>query len=148
MSAIIIPLQTRILQSREVRSLGQDHKTGEELNDLRIHPLARIIIFSASKLLETTLPDTLCGTSSARFSCSVVSTLCDAVDCSTPGLPVHHQLPEPSQTHVNQAGDVIQPSHPSPPAFNLSHQGLFQSASSLNQVAKVLEFQLQHQSFQ
>ena len=80
-------------------------------------------------------------------------TLCDLMDCSTPGLPVHHQLPELAQTHVHRVGDAIQPSHPllspSPPAFNLSqHQDLFQWASSLHQVAKVLEFQLQHQSFQ
>ena len=75
------------------------------------------------------------------------------MDCSTPGLPVHHQLPELTQTHVHWVGDVIQPSHPlsspSPPAFNLSqHQGLFQWVSSSYQVSKVLEFQLQHQSFQ
>ena len=68
-------------------------------------------------------------------------------------LPVHHQLPELTQTHVHRIGDAIQSSHPlsspSPPAFNLSqHQGLFQGVSSLHQVAKVLEFQLQHQSFQ
>ena len=74
-------------------------------------------------------------------------------DCSTPGFPVHHQLLELAQTHVHRGGDAIQPSHPlsspSPPAFNLSqHQGLFQWVSSLHQVAKVLEFQLQHQSFQ
>ena len=80
-------------------------------------------------------------------------TLCDPVDCSMPGLPVHHQLLELTQTHVHRIGDAIQPSHPllppSPPAFNLSqHQGLFQWISSLHQVAKVLEFQLQHQSFQ
>ena len=72
---------------------------------------------------------------------------------STPGLPVHHQLPESTQTHVHWVGDAIQPPHPlsspSPPALNLSqHQGLFQWVSSLHQVAKVLEFQLQHQSFQ
>ena len=69
-----------------------------------------------------------------------------------PGLPVHHQLLEFTQTHVYRVGDAIQPSHPlsSPsPAFNLcQHQGLFQWVSSLHQVAKVLEFQLQHQSFQ
>ena len=69
-----------------------------------------------------------------------------------PGFPVLHQLLDLAQTHVHRVGDAIQPSHPlsSPsPAFNLSlHQGLFQWASSLNQVAKVLEFQLQHQSFQ
>ena len=57
-------------------------------------------------------------------------TLCDRMECSTPDLPVHHQLPEFTQTHVHQVGDAIQPSHPlsspSPPAFNLSqHQGLF-----------------------
>ena len=70
-----------------------------------------------------------------------------------PGLPVHHQLPEFTQTHVRQVGDIIQPSHPlsspSPPALNLSqNQGLFQRISSSHQVTKVLEFQLQHQSFQ
>ena len=75
------------------------------------------------------------------------------MDCSTPGFPVHHQLPELAQTHVHPVGDVIQPSHsllfPSPPAFNLSqHQALFQWDSSSHCVAKVLEFQLQHQSFQ
>ena len=67
--------------------------------------------------------------------------------------PIHHQLLELTQTHVYQVGDAIQPSHPllspSPPTFNLSqHQGLFQWVSSSYQVAKVLEFQLQHQSFQ
>ena len=65
--------------------------------------------------------------SSAAQSCP---TLCDPMDCSTPGLSVHHQLPEFTQTHVHWVGDAIQPSHPvsspSPPAFNLSqHQGLF-----------------------
>ena len=71
---------------------------------------------------------------------------------STPGLPVHHQLPESTQTHVHQVSDAIQPSHPlsSPsPDFNLSqHQGLFKWASSSHQVARVLEFQPQRQSFQ
>ena len=80
-------------------------------------------------------------------------TLCNPMDYSTPGFPVHHQLPELTQTHVHRVGDAIQPSHPlsspSPPAFDLSqYQGLFQWVSSLHQVAKVLEFQLQHQSFQ
>ena len=75
------------------------------------------------------------------------------MDCSTPGLPVHHQLPEFTQTHGHWVGDAIQPSHPlsspSPPAFNLSqHQSLFKWVSSSHQVAKGLEFQLQHQSFQ
>ena len=79
--------------------------------------------------------------------------LCGPMDCSTPGLPVHHHLPEFTQTQVHWVGDAIQPSHPlsspSLPALNLSqHQGLFQWVSSSHQVAKVLEFQLQHQSFQ
>ena len=72
---------------------------------------------------------------------------------SMPGFPVLHYLPEFAQTCVHWIGDAIQPSHPqsfpSPPAFNLSqHQGLFQRVRSSHQVAKVLEFQLQHQSFQ
>ena len=84
--------------------------------------------------------------------CKSCLTLCDPMDCSTPGLPVHHQLPEFTQTHVHRISDAIQPSpplsSPSPPALNLSqHQGLFQRVSSLNQMAKGLEFQLQHQSF-
>ena len=75
------------------------------------------------------------------------------MDCSMLGFPVHHQLPEPSQIHVHRVSDAIQPSHPllppSPPTFNLSqHQGLFKWVSSSYQVAKVLELQFQHQSFQ
>ena len=74
------------------------------------------------------------------------------MDCSMPGLLVHHQLPEFTQTHIHWVSDTIQPSHPlsSPsPAFNLSqHQGLFKWVSSLHHLAKVLEFQLQHPSFQ
>ena len=96
--------------------------------------------------------------SSVQFSGSVAThvqfslALCDPMDCSTSGLPVHHQLPEPPQTHVHWIGDAIQLTHslssPSP-AFNVSqHQGLFKWFSSSHQVAKVLEFQLQHQSFQ
>ena len=80
-------------------------------------------------------------------------TLCDLMDCSTPGFPVHHQLLEPTQTHIHHVSDAIQPSHPllspSPTSFNLpQHQSLFQWTGSLHQVAKVLDFQLQHQSFQ
>ena len=86
-------------------------------------------------------------------SLSCVRLFVTPTDYSMPGFPVHHQLPEFTQTHVHRVGDAIQPSHPlsssSPPAFNLSqHQGLFQWVSSSHQVAKVLEFRLQHQSFQ
>ena len=82
--------------------------------------------------------------SSVAQSCP---TLCDPMNHSTPGLPVHHQLPEFTQIHVHQVSDAIQPSHPpsspSPSAFNLSqHQGLFQWVNSSHEVAKVLEFQL------
>ena len=88
--------------------------------------------------------------SSVSHSCQ---TLCDPMNHSTPGLPVHHQLLEFTQTHVHWVSDAIQPSHPlsspSAPASHPSkHQGLFQWVSSSHQVAKVLEFQLQHQSFQ
>ena len=88
--------------------------------------------------------------SSVAQSCP---TLCDPMNRSTPGRPVHHQLPEFSQTHVHWVGDAIQPSHslssPSPPAPNPSqHQGLFQWVSFLHEVARGLEFHLQHQSFQ
>ena len=80
-------------------------------------------------------------------------TLWDPIDCSMPSLPVHHQLPELTQAHVHRFSDAIQPPHPlvspSLPALNLSqHQGLFHWVSSSHQVAKVLEFQLQHQCFQ
>jgi len=88
--------------------------------------------------------------SSVTQSCLI---LCNPMDCSRPGFPVHHQLPELAQTYVHWVGDAIQPSHPlsslSPPAFNLSqHQGLFKWVNSSHQVAKVLDLQLQHQSFQ
>ena len=93
---------------------------------------------------------TLSQFSSVPQSCP---TLCNPTNCSTPGLPVHHQLLEFTQTHVHWVGDAIQLSHPlsspSPPALNLSQRkGLFKWVRSLHQVAKVLEFQLQHQSFQ
>ena len=85
--------------------------------------------------------------------CSVAKSLYDPMDCSTPGSPVLHYLPEFVQIHVHWVGDAIQPSHPlsspSPSALNLSqHQGLFQWVGSSRQVAKVFELQLQHQSFQ
>ena len=88
-----------------------------------------------------------------RSFAQLCPTLCEPMNCSTPGLPVHHQLLEFTQTHVHPVSDAIQPSHPlsspSPPAPSpAQHQGLFQSVNSLHEVAKVLEFQPQHQSFQ
>ena len=124
------------------------------------------ILISIFMKLETVYQFTLCWLSltlkvdahiilSHQFSSvtQLCPTLCDPMDCSMLGLLVHHQLLEFTQTHVHWVGNAIQPSHPllfpSPPAFSLSqHQGLFQWVSSLHQVAKVLEFQLQHQSFQ
>ena len=92
---------------------------------------------------------------SVQFSsvAQLCPTLCDPMNRSTPSLPVHHKLLEFTQIHAHWVSDAIQPSHPlsspSPPAPNLSqHQGLFQQVNSSHEVAKVLEFQLQHQSFQ
>ena len=79
-------------------------------------------------------------------------TLCGPTDCSIPDFPVHHQLLELAQTHIHQVSNAIQPSHPlsspSPPAFNLSSIRVFSNESTPHEVAKVLEFQLQQQSFQ
>ena len=91
--------------------------------------------------------------SSVQFSCSVMSDSLKFHESQCTGLPVHHQLLEFTQTHAHRVSDAIQPSHPllspSPPAPNPSqHQGLFQWVNSLHEVAKELEFQLQHQSFQ
>ena len=95
---------------------------------------------------------TVKGFSSVQFSSVAQScpTLCDPMNRSMPGLPVHHQLPEFTETHVHRVSDAIQPSHPlsspSPPAPNPSqHQSLFQWVNSSHKEAKVLEFQLQHQ---
>ena len=108
----------------------------------------------SSKLLLFTLNITI-SQSVSQFSpvAQLCLILCDHINRSTPGLPVHHQLPESTQTHAHQVGDAIQPSQPLsspyPPAPNPSqHQGLFQWVNSSHEVAKVLEFQLQHQSFQ
>ena len=116
-------------------------------NSKRYH--SRIFLFSllSAVTFASTLSTFLCLCGwYIQFSHSVVSDSLRPMDCSTPGLPVHHQLPEPTQTHVHCIGDAIQPSHPllSPsPDFKLSqHQGLFKWVSSSHQVAKVLEFQL------
>ena len=92
---------------------------------------------------------------SVQFSLVAQScpTLCDPMNRSMPGLPVHHHVPEFTQTHVHRVRDAIQPSYPpsspSPPASNTSqHQSLFQQVNSSHEVAKVLEFQLQLHSLQ
>ena len=98
---------------------------------------------------------TTSATAEAMWVVTVVESLshirlCNIVDCSTPGFPVLPYLLEFVQTHVHCLGDAIQPSHPLLPssALNLSqYQGLFQWVSSSHQVAKMLELELQHQSF-
>ena len=100
------------------------------------------------KVRKTTTPF-----SSVQSVTQLCPTCCNPMNCSRPGLPVHYQLPEFPQTHVHRVGDAIQPSHPlwspSPPAPNPSqHQGLFQWVNSSHEVAKGLEFQVQHQPFQ
>ena len=97
------------------------------------------------------LPTVAIRSDQIRSVAQLCPTLCNPMNRSTPGLPVHHQLPEFTQTHAHRVSDAIQPSHPlsspSPPAPNPSqHQGLFQWISSSHEVAKVLEFQLQHHS--
>ena len=104
---------------------------------------------SQSQLKWLSLHACKCTATSVHFSSVAQSgpTLCDSMNPSTPGLPVHHQLPEFTQTHVHRVSDAIEPSHPlsspSPPAPNLSqHESLFQWVNSSHEVAKVLEFQL------
>ena len=131
---------------------------------IKYQNLTRVTAWEGSDIVCTnrTLKSKLCldfssfssNLSSLQFSSVGQScpTLCDPMNRSTPGLPVHHQFQEFTQTHVHWVGDAIQPSHsllsPSPPAPNPSqHQSLFQWVNSSHEVAKVLEFQ-PHQSFQ
>ena len=99
----------------------------------------------------------ICFSASDWIYCFLVDqsspTLWDSMNYSTPGFPVLHQLSELTHTYIHWVSDAIQPSHPlsspSPPAFSLSqHQGLFKWVTSSHQIAKVLELQFQHQSFQ
>ena len=116
----------------------------------------RISLGSDSEKNEVKKPFSSVACWCINCCCSVLKscpTLCNPMDYSTPGSPVLHHLLEFAQTHDHWVGDAIQPSHllspHSLPALNLSqHQGLFKWVSSSHQVAKVLEFQLQHQSFQ
>ena len=131
---------TLMAESKELKSLLMKVKKESKIVGLKFN-------IQKTKIMAPSLPVQF---SSVSQSCL---TLCNPMNHSTPGLPVHHQLLESAQTHVHQVGYAIQPSHPllspSPPALNLSqHQGLFKWVSSSHQVAKVLEFQHQHQSFQ
>ena len=89
--------------------------------------------------------------SSVQFTQSCL-TLCDPMDCSMAGFPVHHQLLELAQTHVHRVGDAIQSSHPllypSPPTFNLSQSGSFLMSQFFTSGGQNIQLQLQHQSFQ
>ena len=140
------------------------HSKGASLSTLSTSSLEYLSFPLISDMLENIQQLTFWGLKPPRFSICLLwkgntlsvqfsPTLCDPVEHSTPGFPVHHQLLELVQTHVHWVSDAIQPSHPlsspSPPTFNLSqHQGLFQWVSFSHQVAKVLELLLQHQSFQ
>ena len=122
------------------------------LCDLFMNFVALIFVFCPGFILNLFLISTGYSVqfSSVTQSCP---TLCNPMNCSMPGLPVHHQLLKFTQTHTHWVGDNIQPSRPlsspSPPALNLSqHKGLLKWVSSPHQVAKVLDFQLQHQSLQ
>ena len=114
------------------------------------------IIFGQYKNRSTTISCELSMRSLCLQFSSVAQSclkICNPMNRSMPGLPIHHQLLESTQTHAHWVGEAFQPSHPlsspSPPALNLSqHQGLFKWVSFSHQVAKVLEIQLQHQSFQ
>ena len=147
------PLVTQLVKNLpakagDVRDTGSIFRSGRSPRVQNANPLQY-------SCLENSMDRSLAGYSPVQFSSVAQScpTLYDPMDCSMPGVPVHRLLLELAQTHVHRVGDAIQishpPSSPSPPAFSLSqHQGLFQGVSSSHQVAKVLEFQLQHQSFQ
>ena len=116
--------------------------------DTYMHPMFIVALFILVKIWRQ--PKYPFQIRSVTQSCLI---LCNPMNRSTPGLPVHHQLTEFAQTHVHRVSDAVQQSHPlsspSPPAPNPSqHHSLFQWVNSSHEVAKVLEFQLQHHSFQ
>ena len=131
---------------------GLDHKRWTIIRyHLRVHWPHQLFsnTFSVSFFMNLTLLKSSVQFSSVSQSCL---TFCDPMDFSMTGLPVYHQLPEFTQTHVHWVAEAIQRFHPlssSPsPAFNLSqHQGIFPRISCSHQITKILEFQLQHQSF-
>ena len=110
-------------------------------------------LYSIKTLLNTVIDFAFVQFSKYSSVVQLCPTLWDLKDCSTPGLPVHHQIPEFTQTHVHGVSDAIQPSHPlsspSPPALSLSQRKvLFKWVSSSHNMAEMLEIQLQYQSFQ
>ena len=126
-----------LLGRKAMTNLDSILKTRDITLPTKVHLVKAVAFFSSSHVW-------IWKFSSVAQSCL---TLCDHMNRSTPGLPVHHQLLESTQTHDHWVGDAIQPSHPlsspSPPVLNLSqHQSLFKWISSSHQVAKVLEFQL------
>ena len=122
-----------------------------EFSDLRLDPRHQSMhLWSSPRTKGSIIKFHSVQFNSVAKSCS---TLCDPMNHNTPGLPVHHQLLKFTQTNVHRVGDAIQPSHPlslpSPPAPNPSSIRVFSKESTLHmRFAKVLEFQLQHQSFQ
>ena len=138
-------LAWRIPGTREPGGLPsmRSHRVGHDWSDLA----AAVNNFISSCLKHRTLSSYCVRKIRDQIVALSCPTLCDPMNCSTPGLPVHHQLPEFTQTHVHWVRDAIQPSHPlsspSPPAPNPSqHQSLFQWVNSSHEVAKELEFQL------
>ena len=127
------------------------HLQMTKIHILRVPRVAKVNSWDFGPLQKSSLTFVICC-----CCCSVAKscpTLWDPMDCSTPGFPVLHLLLELAQTHVHWVSDATEPSHPlsapSPPTFNLSqHQGLFQCVGPSHQVAKILELQLQHHSFQ
>ena len=136
------------------KSMMDTHKKGERNPNIALKTIVIILNGKSVKQedrnkkeleKQKTVNKMTVGTPSISSVAQSCPTLCDPMDCSTPGFPVHHQLPELAQTHARQVGGAIEPSHPlsptSPPALSLSqHQGLFQWVSSLHQVAEALEW--------
>ena len=149
-------MNSSIILSKSINVLKYDRISFQWMNIILSVPLCVGVCVCIFQILYMHSSDGHLGFfPSVQYSSITQScpTLYDPMNCSTPGLPVHHQLLETTKTHVHWVIDAIQPSHPlsspSPPALKLSqHQSLFKWISSLHQVAKVLEFQLQHQSFQ
>ena len=153
-----IKLYVCIFLRRKFRAFSKSSKTKETVSSspvfyflfyIRLQLINNVVVASGVQQSVSVTNIDISQFSSVAQSCP---TLCNPMDSSTQHFPVYHQFLKLTQAHVHRVRDAIQPSHPlsSPsPAFNLSqHQGLSQWVSSSHQVAKVLELQLQHQSFQ